>query len=636
MSETEFLISDPLWHDPLENVADGPDRFVTAGLDPPPGWARGQFDGWVGWQPEGLELPEQGWKIHVSARLSEADDVIGIVSEYCVARGIAFKFLRSRTVALARNEKYAPRSGSGKLCALYPVEDAQLEHALRDLSAALAGRTGPYILSDLRWGPGPLYLRYGGFVPLHCVAPDTGQFVPAVREPGGTLVPDVRAPVFRVPDWAPVPGFIAARIEAARAERSGDALPYRVQEVIHYSNGGGIYRAADPETGASVVLREARPHAGLDAAGTDAVTRLQRERATLERLAGLAAVPALLGYFTCWEHHYLVEEYIEGQVLQHALAARYPLTAPNATDSEVAEYARWAMTILDQVERALDDVHARGVVFGDLHPFNVIVRPDGRIALIDFEESRDISDQRGSALGAPGYVAPWPVTGAQVDDYALNCLRLAMFLPVTQLLSLDPERAPDLAAVAARRFGLPSGFRDRVVSGLAPPAGWEPAPMARPAPRARARGRPGAHAGCRGGHRSGAGRVPGIDGRRDPGQRHPGPGRPAVPRPSPPVRGGRRVDRARRRRGAVRARDGGCRGAVGPRRLAGPRCPALAAAAAGRLRRPRRRGRCPGHAGPRRRCAGGVRAGPRRAAADPAGRPLRRAGRGWARAAPAG
>jgi hypothetical protein len=471
--DSEFLISDPLWFESLENLADGPDRFTTAELDPPAGWVRGQFDGWVAWHPAGLELPEQGWKIHVSARISEADEVIGIVRDYCVTQGIAFKFLRSRTICLTRNEKYAPRSGSGKLLALYPVEDAQLENALRDLSAALAGRAGPYILSDLRWGPGPLYLRYGGFLPRHCVSPDTGLLVPAVREPGGTLVPDVRAPVFRVPEWAPVPGFIAAQIEAARAGRSGDALPYRVQEVIHYSNGGGIYRAADPETGAPVVLREARPHAGLDATGTDAVTRLQRERATLERLAGLGCVPAVLGSFTCWEHHYLVEEYIEGQVLQHAIAARYPLTSPNPPDSEIAEYARWAMTILDQVERALDDVHARGVVFGDLHPFNVIVRPDGRIALIDFEEASDISEQRRAAMGAPGYVPPWPATGTEIDAYALNCLKLAMFLPVTQLLSLDPDRVPDLAAVAARRFGLPSGFCDRLVSALAPPAGWD-------------------------------------------------------------------------------------------------------------------------------------------------------------------
>ena len=34
---------------------------------------RSQFDGGVAWQPDCLELPEQGWKVHVSARIDEAD-----------------------------------------------------------------------------------------------------------------------------------------------------------------------------------------------------------------------------------------------------------------------------------------------------------------------------------------------------------------------------------------------------------------------------------------------------------------------------------------------------------------------------------------------------------------------------------
>jgi hypothetical protein len=472
MHPSEYLVSDLVWYDPLENAADGASRFSVARLDPPPGWARSQFEGWVAWQPERLELPRQGWKVHVSARLDEADDVIRIVRDHCVARNVAFKFLRSRLAYLVRNEKYAPRAASGKLCALYPVDDAQLEQTLRELSVALAGRRGPYILSDLRWGSGPLYLRYGGFLLEYCVSPDDGAFVPALREPGGASVPDVRRPVFSVPAWAPIPGFIADQIIAATAQRT-DKLPYRVEKVLHFSNAGGVYRAVDPATGRTVVLREARPHAGLDAHETDAVSRLARERAVLERLAGLDAVPALLDHFTCWEHHYLVEEYIEGELLQHAVGKRYPLIYPEPTADELSEYVRWAMTVLGEIERALKAVHDRGVVYGDLHPFNVIVRPDGRIALVDFEESVDVEVRRESGLGAPGFVPPWPVTGTAIDEYAMNCMRLAFFLPLTTLLGLDPGRAPQLVRTAAQRFRLPDDFRDRLLRGLCPPGDWD-------------------------------------------------------------------------------------------------------------------------------------------------------------------
>ena len=472
MQHAEYLVSDRLWYDVLENLADDKSRFSSTDISPPHGWVRGQFDGWVGWQPKDLELPSQGWKVHVSARISEANEIIGIVGEYCVSRRLAFKFLRSRLVCLVRNEKYASRAGSGKLITIYPVGDIELERTLRELSAALAGRCGPYILSDLRWGSGPLYIRYGGFLLRHCVSPESGEFVAAVREPDGSLVPDVRAPVFRVPTWAPVPGFVAAQIEAA-ARQPASKLPYKIEHALHFSNGGGIYRAIDPATNRIVVIREARPDAGLDANENDAVSRLAREREMLVRLADLDCAPTLLGQFTRWEHHYLVEEYIEGQVLQHAIASRYPLVYPDPPAHEIAEYARWALTVIHEIECALDSVHRRGIVFGDLHPFNVILRPDGRIALVDFEESRDISEQRPGGLGAPGFVPAWPVQGVAADEYAMACVRLAFFLPLTPLLGLDPGKARYLVRVAAQRFRLPPVFRNRLAAGLSPPAQWD-------------------------------------------------------------------------------------------------------------------------------------------------------------------
>ncbi len=62
----------------------------------------------------------------------------------------------------------------------------------------LEGVEGPYILSDLRYGEGPLFVRYGGFVERHCLA-DTASRVLALENADGELVPDVRGPVFALP-----------------------------------------------------------------------------------------------------------------------------------------------------------------------------------------------------------------------------------------------------------------------------------------------------------------------------------------------------------------------------------------------------------------------------------------------------
>src|SRR5919197_141598 len=131
---------------------------------------------------------------------------------------IAFKFLRSRDIVLLLNSKYADRASSGKFCTIYPIGDGALERTVVDLGAALDGRCGPYILSDVRWRNGPVYLRYGAFTGRYCLD-ETGDRVLAVVHPDGRLVPDVRKPGGYRPAWAPVPEFLAEQIAATKRER---------------------------------------------------------------------------------------------------------------------------------------------------------------------------------------------------------------------------------------------------------------------------------------------------------------------------------------------------------------------------------------------------------------------------------
>ncbi|MEU6816089.1 class III lanthionine synthetase LanKC [Streptomyces sp. NPDC046860] len=442
--------------------------FPATGRPAPAGWQRVENSSWVYLSPEGLRLPGQGWKIHVSATADDAAEVIDTVWEYCLSRSLTFKFLPNSRVHQSTNSKYAPRGSSGKLITLYPVDDAELKDVLEELGPLLTHHTGPYILSDLRWRQGPLYLRYGGFARRECLSAN-GDRTAAVARPDGVLVPDERAPVFKIPEWAPVPGFIAEQIAAGHASADEPAFPYTMEKALHYSNGGGIYLATDNATGRRVVLREARPLAGLDGAGDDAVTRLHREAATLRRLAHLDSVPALLGTFTAWEHHFLVQEYIEGQTLQQFTATANPLNRPGRDAGERQEYVDTVLDILDQLERVLDAVHATGTVFGDLSPSNVMLRPDGRVALIDFEIAyRPGTDDPEPSIATPGFVAGHAV-GFERDRYALDSLRLALFLPLTTTLDIDPARAAQLVEAAAGLFPLPATLTDRVRAALTPP-----------------------------------------------------------------------------------------------------------------------------------------------------------------------
>ncbi|MEU7057139.1 class III lanthionine synthetase LanKC [Streptomyces sp. NPDC046197] len=470
---------------------DTPDRFSAGGHDAAPryetarrpvpeGWKATRIGDWLTLTPLGPDGrpepgPAQGWKIHASATATNAERIAALVWDYCVPRRIPFKFVPGPHLLHLRNTKYAARDGSGKFATVYPADEEQLHVVLRELGALLEGFEGPYILTDLRWCDGPLYVRYGAFARTF-VVDERGSLVPAVRDGEGRLVPDRRTPSFQVPDWVTLPSFLQPHLAARNSTTVGE-LPYRIEKALHFSNGGGVYAGTDTRDGRRVVLKEGRPHAGLAADGADAIARLEREKEALERVAATGVAPEVRDWFTLGDHRFLVMDFLEGRPLNSYLAERHPLLTTDPDPEAVAAYTQWAVRIHRAVERAVEAVHARGIVFNDLHVFNIMVAPDDEsVFLLDFEAAAPAEENGRQVVAHPGFFAPPDRRGKDVDHYALACLRLALFLPVTTLFVIDRGKAAHLAQVIAEQFpDVPPAFLDEAVTEItrdtAPPAG---------------------------------------------------------------------------------------------------------------------------------------------------------------------
>lgn len=454
-----FCPQDTLFYDKPDPEA-LTDDFRPAGVPPGPGWTTERGREWTVCVPPEPDVPDQGWKIHVSATPDNAEEILAAVLPYCVEHGLMFKYINGPTVLSRRSSKYGDRSASGKFITLYPSDERILHRTLLDLDELVGGKPGPYILSDLRWRSGPLYVRYGGFS-LRMTRTEDGALVPGIEDPEGRLVPDVRKPGFHTPPWVELPDFL----DEALAERNSGTLrdfPFRAYKALHFSNGGGVYRARDVRDGTEVLLKEARPLAGLDTSGTDATARMRQEHWALEQLAGLPSVPALYDYRLGHEHHFLAREFIEGVPLNQAMTERHPFMGGSNTPQERAAYAVWALDIIDQVERGIEAMHGRGVVFGDVHPGNVLVKADGSIAFIDMETATGVDDGYRQTMGALGFYAPDHLSGPEVDLFGLACLRLALFAPVPQVIPWGGDKIRELIELATTHFPLPEDFTERI------------------------------------------------------------------------------------------------------------------------------------------------------------------------------
>src|SRR3989337_571295 len=91
-----FCMADPSFYDAMYSEATAGESFATATRPLPDGWTLHEQDDWFVINPPVRQRhPVQGWKIHASATQDNAVRVLDAVWDYCVERGISFKFLRS-------------------------------------------------------------------------------------------------------------------------------------------------------------------------------------------------------------------------------------------------------------------------------------------------------------------------------------------------------------------------------------------------------------------------------------------------------------------------------------------------------------------------------------------------------------
>lgn len=130
---------------------------------------------------------------------------------------------------------------------------------------------------------------------------------------------------------------------------------------------------------------------------------------------------------------YIIEDYVEGETLNSILENN------GAQPQELV--IEWAMQICE----ALEYLHTRKppIIYRDMKPANVMLKPDGNIKVIDFGIAREYKDQSLAdtvSLGTKGYAAPEQFGGkgqtdARTDVY---CLGVTLYHLVTGQNPCEP------------------------------------------------------------------------------------------------------------------------------------------------------------------------------------------------------
>lgn len=178
---------------------------------------------------------------------------------------------------------------------------------------------------------------------------------------------------------------------------------YRVTGELGRGGMGVVYKGEDRQIGRRVAIKTL----------TDATPEL-RERFYIEARSGILSHQNIVTVYEVGEHEgrpFIAMEFIEGDSLEKVLRSRKRLPVLEA------------LSIVEQICSGLGHAHCHGVVHRDVKPANILVRPDGRVTIVDFGIAR-LADQTrqltktDTLLGTFHYIAPERLKGETSDGRA--------------------------------------------------------------------------------------------------------------------------------------------------------------------------------------------------------------------------
>jgi len=356
--------------------------------------------------------PSQGWKLHVSATLLSAQEVLSRLRPVLLKSDVLFKVPVRLELLVQMNSGLRGFSQVGKFLTAYPRSIREAVKLAREMHRVTRGLGGPQIPFDAHYRRNSLvYYRYGSFYRTH------GKRSGLIRGPAGKNLRDRRAPGHAVPKWLADP-FNRPRREATTF-KDPIGTDFIVFKVKMQRGKGGVYEAVDLSVSPArrVIIKEGRRHGETDWAGRDGRARVKHEGRVLRRLrkAGVA-VPEVFREFVQNGNRYLVLEKIAGRAL---------IPANRIQPARISW--RRATEILDQLGATLSRVHAAGWVWRDCKPTNILVHR-GQFWLIDFEGACRI-DRRDVLPWASANYYPHKNgksfrrrAGVLEDDYALGVI----------------------------------------------------------------------------------------------------------------------------------------------------------------------------------------------------------------------
>lgn len=226
-------------------------------------------------------LPNIGWKIHISAQYANHNQILSIVSKYCLQNKQNFKYIFLKRNFLRSISKNANRLSSGKFITIYPEDKKSAKNIIQDLYKLLRHFKGPSILTDRSYKQSIVHYRYGTIL----FTKDNEESYEEERKINSHKPENIK-------DLFPgVANYLGTKLRG-----------YEVQTAIIQTNFGGIYVAK--KNNKFFVVKEARPF--LSDNSNSPISYRKNEINIITKSASNKFFPKFIEYFWIQKHFFSI------------------------------------------------------------------------------------------------------------------------------------------------------------------------------------------------------------------------------------------------------------------------------------------------------------------------------------------
>ncbi|MDE6434721.1 MAG: serine/threonine protein kinase [Lachnospiraceae bacterium] len=190
---------------------------------------------------------------------------------------------------------------------------------------------------------------------------------------------------------------------------------YKILSKIGQGGMSTVYLALNERANKSWAVKEVRKDGGAD---FEVIKQSQIVETNLLKKLNHPNLPSIIDVIDKEDCFLIVMDYIEGNPLSDAIKVKKRMNCEDVIE--------WAKQLCD----VLEYLHTRKppIIYRDMKPANVMLKPDGSVMLIDFGIAREFKEQKvedTTWLGTRGYAAPEQFGGqgqtdARTDVYCLG------------------------------------------------------------------------------------------------------------------------------------------------------------------------------------------------------------------------